>query len=381
MDKLKVAVIGSGMIANAAHIPAWKDAGAEIGGLADIVPEHAAATALRHGIEGVYTDVGRMLEQVRPDVVSVCSPAAYHKEHTLAALRAGAHVMCEKPLTTVFCDAVEMFDTARRAGRILFVGQSMRFYNQIAAAREFAAAGELGAMYCAQAARLRRRGVPSHGLFHMKAHSGGGVLCDLGTHVLDTVLWIMGNPTVVAASGMTYQKLAPFEEGLITSEAERGAFAGLFDPRPYDAREFDVEDMASAFLRLENGGTISMQVSWAANVPDSAGGVWIAGTRGGAHFDLRNQDFRLVRNMGRYQVDITPKIPPPEPNRPFYAHWKEVAHFIRAIRGEEELIVRPAEVLNSVRALEAVYRSAAEGREIRLQDADVQSLSTTGARS
>ncbi len=367
IESLKVAIIGSGMIANAAHIPAWKDAeGAEVVGVMDVNSDSVAATASRHHIPNVYTDVDRMLAELRPDVVSVCSPAAYHKQHTLAALRAGAHVLCEKPVTPKYEDAVEMFDAASASGRHLFVGQSMRFYNQIAAARELAASGELGEMYCAEASRLRRRGVPRHGLFHIRAHSGGGVLYDMGTHVLDTVLWVMGNPAVVAASGMTYNKLAVRDEGLLTSTVEGGAFAGVFDPRPYDIREFDVDDMAAAFLRLENGGTISMQVSWAANLPDSAGGVWIVGTEGGVQFDPRFPELKLIKNMGRYQVDIAPKIPAPEPNHPFYAHWKEVAHFIRVIRGEEELVVRRAEVLNSVRALEAIYQSAAEGREIRL---------------
>jgi predicted dehydrogenase len=315
-----------------------------------------------------------MLAELRPDVVSVCSPAAYHKAHTLAALSAGAHVLCEKPLTPRYADAVEMFDAAKAAGRHLLVGQSMRFYNQIEAAKEFASSGELGDMYCAEAARLRRRGVPRHGLFHMREHSGGGVLYDMGTHMLDTVLWVMGNPAVVAASGVTYRKLATREEGLLTSRVESGAFAGVFNPRPYDRREFDVDDMASAFVRLEGGGSISMQVSWAANVPDSAGGVWITGTEGGVHFDPRFPEVRLIRNMGRYQVDITPKVPAPERDHPFYAHWKEVAHFVRVIRGEEELIVRREEVLNATRALEAIYQSAAEGREIRLDGAVARSM-------
>ena len=108
----------------------------------------------------------------------------------------------------------------------------------------------------------------------------------------------------------------------------------------------NVEDMASAFLRLDNGGVITLRVSWAANVPDSAGGVLIMGTQGGLEFDPRKLDLRLVKNMGRYQVDITPKLPPPQPDHPFYAHWKEIAHFVRAIRGEEELCVKKEEALN-----------------------------------
>ncbi len=366
-EKLRVAVIGSGTIANAAHIPAWKDQpSAELVGVVDSVLENAKATAQRHHIPHAFDSVEALMAKARPDVVSVCAPAHCHREQTLAALRGGAHVLCEKPLALTRADAAEMFQEAEKAQRLLLVGQSMRFYNQMTAAKEFAAAGELGEIYCADAARLRRRGVPTHGTFHVKSLSRGGVLYDLGVHMLDTLLWIMGNPRVVAASGATFTKLANRNEGIVTSQAESGAPVGVFGGRAYDCRQFDVEDMAFAFLRLDNGGVITLRVSWAANVPDSAGGVLIMGTQGGLEFDPRKLDLRLVKNMGRYQVDITPKLPSPEPNHPFYAHWKEIAHFVRAIRGEEELCVKKEEALNVLQALEAIYQSAAEGREVRL---------------
>ncbi|MCL4402056.1 MAG: Gfo/Idh/MocA family oxidoreductase [Acidobacteria bacterium] len=370
MDKLRVAVIGSGTIANAAHIPAWRDQpGVELVGVADSVIENAASTARRHGIPYACDDVASMLAEVRPGAVSVCSPAHCHKDHAIAALRAGAHVLCEKPLALDAGEAAEMYREAEAAGRLLLAGQSMRFYNQIAAAREFVAQGQVGEIYYADAARLRRRGVPVHGTFHLKALSRGGVLYDLGAHVLDTLLWIMGNPAVVAASGVTYTKLANREEGLITSLADSGAPVGVFAARTYSPREFDVEDLAAAFLRLENGATITIRVSWAANVPESAGGISIMGTEGGLWFNPQVMDLRLVRNMGCYQVDVTPKLPPRVPDHAFYAHWKEIAHFIRAIRGEEELCVKKEEVLNAIRALEAIYASAAQGSEVRLEAA------------
>lgn len=192
---------------------------------------------------------------------------------------------------------------------------------------------------------------------------------DLGVHVLDMVLWIMGNPKVVAVSGATYAKIGTRNENLITSSVESGAFAGGASSASYDGGKFNVEDFAMAFLRLENGGTINLKVSWAANVPDSAGGIMIMGTEGGLSFDPRVLDLQVVRNMGRYQVDVKPKIMPPEPDHPFYAHWNEVAHFIRVINGEEELCVKKEEVLNVIRSLEAIYRSAEEGREVRLDTA------------
>lgn len=369
--KLRVAVVGCGMIANSAHIPAWlSQPGAEIVGVVDRDLDRAKTLANKHAIPGVFDDVGNMLKELSPDVVSVCTPAGSHKEHAEAALRAGAHVLCEKPLTITSRDAADLFKAAQESDRHLLVGQSMRFYNQVAAAKAFAAGGQLGDIYCADVARMRRRGIPTHGSFHIKELSGGGVLVDLGVHMLDTVLWVMGNPKVVAVSGATYSKIGPRNENLITSSVESGAFAGGVSSASYDAATFNVEDFASAFLRLDNGGTIHLKVCWAANIPDSAGGVMIMGTEGGLSFDPRVLDLRVIKNMGRYQVDITPKILPPEPNHPFYAHWHMIAHFVRVIKGTEEICVKKEEALNVMRALEAIYQSAKEGCEIRLDQAD-----------
>jgi len=366
-SKLRVAVIGCGMIANSAHIPAWQSQkGVEIVGVMDTVRESANATARKHNIAGVYDDIDKMLQDLSPDVVSICTPAGCHREQAVAALHSGSHVLCEKPLTITSADAEEIFRVAEESDRHLLVGQSMRFYNQVSAAKEFAANGQLGDIYCADASRLRRRGIPTHGSFHIKELSGGGVLYDLGVHVLDLVLWIMGNPKVIAVSGSTYAKIGTRNEGLITSSVESGAFAGGASSESYDDSKFNVEDFAMAFLRLENGATINLKVCWAANVPDSAGGIMIMGTEGGLSFDPRVLDLRVVKNMGRYQVDVTPKIMPPEPAHPFYAHWNEVAHFIRVINGEEETCVKKEEVLNVIRSLEAIYQSAEEGREIRI---------------
>jgi predicted dehydrogenase len=367
--KLRVAVIGCGMIANSAHLPAWQSQpGAEVVGVMDNDLPRAKATAGKHAIPRVFDDVDKMLGDLSPDVVSICTPAGCHQAHAVAALRAGAHVLCEKPLAITSEEASEIFPVAEETGRHLLVGQSIRYYTPVSAAKAFAAGGQLGDLYCADVARLRRRGIPAHGSFHIKELSGGGVLYDLGVHMLELVLWIMGNPRVVAVSGATYSKIGTRNENLITSTAEGGALAGGVSNASYDAAKFNVEDFATAFLRLDNGGTINLKVCWAANVPDSAGGVMIMGTEGGLSFDPRVLDLRVIRNMGRYQVDVTPKILPPEPNHPFYAHWNEVAHFVRVIHGQEEVCVKKEEALNVIRALEAIYRSAEEGREVRLAE-------------
>jgi predicted dehydrogenase len=361
--RIRVAIVGAGMIANAGQIPAWQHVDeAEIVGVYNRHLGRARDTAARHGIAGAYDDLTRMLDELQPDLVIVCTPNVSHRQYTIEALQGGAHVLCEKPVAASYEDAVAMYGAAQAAGRMLYVGQTGRFSGAIMAAKAFADAGELGEVYYAETASLRRRGVPTWGRFHMRSASGGGPLLDIGVHALDALLWIIGSPRIVAASGATYTKLANQEEGLVTSLAESGAPVGVHDPRPYDPNEFDVEDMAAGLLRLENGATIGVKASWAANVPDGTGETLVLGTRGG----LRLRPLTLIRNLVGYQVDITPKLPR-DPDVPFYGHWQQAAHLARVLRGQEPPLVTRDQVLNVIRALDGLYRSAQLGREVWLE--------------
>jgi predicted dehydrogenase len=360
--RLRTAVIGTGMIANAGHIPGWKNLAADIElvGVADPRQEAAEETARRHGIPQSYADPQRMLSELQPDIVSVCTPNMYHKQWSIAALQAGAHVLCEKPIATSHQDAVEMYAAAESAGRVLSVSQTLRFLGAFATAKELAQSGRLGEPYYAEARCIRRRGIPTWGMFHMQEHNAGGPLFDLGVHMIDLMFWIMGNPRAVAASGATWTKFGNRDEGLHTSVAESGAPLGLFTPRPYDHREFDVEDFATGQIRLANQALVNITACWAANLPESFE-ILIAGTEGG----LLLPSLKLITNLGRYQSEVVPKVLP-DPDVTFFGHWGATRNFVRAVRGQEALIVQSGEVLNVIRAIEGLYQSAAAGREVRL---------------
>ncbi|MGC9521159.1 MAG: Gfo/Idh/MocA family protein [Anaerolineae bacterium] len=362
-DKLRVAIIGTGMIAQIAHIPAWQALSddVELVAVADILEERAQRAAGHFGIPHAYGDWQTMLDEVTPDIVSVCTPNVYHKAPTIAALRVGAHVLCEKPISTSVANAEEMYAAAEAAGRELFVTQTARFSAGSMAAKEFADAGKLGEIYYAETAALRRRGIPTWGVFHMREHNAGGPVYDLGVHMIDLLFWIMGNPRVVAVSGQTYTKFGNREEELATSLADSGAPAGVLTPRPYDYREFDVEDFAAALIRLENGATVVLRTSWAANVPDDPAKTFVLGTEGG----LQLHPLQLITNVGRYQANVDFEVPR-DRDVPFSGHHWAMEHAIRVLRGEEEKIVKRAEVLNVMAALDGIYRSAELGREVQL---------------
>jgi predicted dehydrogenase len=194
----------------------------------------------------------------------------------------------------------------------------------------------------------------------MREHNAGGPLYDLGVHVIDSLYWIMGNPAVKSVSGMTYLELGNKDEGLVTSLSESGAPVGTFTPRPYDYREFNVEDLATGYIRLENGATILLRTSWAVNMPENWG-MAIAGTKAG----LALPPLKIIENQGRYQSEVSLKVLANQ-NVPFPGHWRCVENFIGVLCGREEQLVKEAEVLNVIRTIEGLYRSAEEGREIVL---------------
>lgn len=367
--KIKVALISGGMIANAAHIPAYRNIKefVEIVAVCDIYEPAAKSTAERWEIPHYYTDAAQMLEKEKPDLVSVCTSNASHKDMTKLALEHGANVLCEKPLAITYKDAKELFDLADRMGKKLVACQSSRFTPEHLDAHDLVRQGYLGNIYFSEINRVRRRGVPTWGNFHRKDINGGGAFCDIGVHVLDAVIWIMGNPKMVSVSGAKSSVLTRKGENLVTSLTEAGAPLGRFGAAcSYTPDQFETEEFAAGTIRFENDAILNFKVAWAVNLPvDSS--INVVGDRAG----LLLPQFKLLSTMDKFQVDIVPRRFNEErkyADKTFNGHWYLIENYVNALLGREELIIRPEETLNVSAVIDAFYRSADLHREVRFEE-------------
>lgn len=351
----KVCIISCGMIANSAHIPAYRafPDEFEIVAVCDINEAAARDTACRHGIGHYYTDAQKMLEEQHPDVVSVCTPNCYHKSYTLMALRAGANVLCEKPLAFSQADAEEMFNLAKAQGKLLMACQSMRFTPDRLAAKQYITEHGTEEIYYGELARIRRRGIPFWGSFHIKRVSCGGAFVDIGVHMLDALVWLIGNPKVKSVLAATMQNHKYELGSLISSGALTGEVAMQ---RPFDPEEMDVEDFSCGVITFENGARVSFKVAWAANMPECSSLRLI-----GKDVGIYLPECKIYSGADKEETLTPVSIPY---NTPFPGHIYLVENLCRVLRGEAEPIVKPEETLNVSKIIELFYRSAELGREV-----------------
>lgn len=366
MKKLRVALIGNGMICNAAHLPVLahlrEQGRLDIVAVADIRPQAAQETAARYAIPHWFDDPQKMLDDIAPDFVAVCTPNIHHVEWTLKALQAGAHVACEKPMAVRLADAKAIFAAAKAAGRHIFPCQCMRWRNYMQQAKRLIDDGELGDIYFSDIAFIRRIGIPTWGMFHMREHNFGGPFCDLGVHLLDSLLWLVGSPKVLSVSGSTFTKIANQGADVLLSIAESGAYDGTFTPRPYDYREFNVEDFATGFMRLSNGMAVNFKFSWAINLPTTNLNMVLCGDQGG--LSVNNET--LYRNVGRYQAETKLKWfdNGKYRGRPFEQHWYMYEHILDVLDGKADYLITEEQNLEITKAIECFYRSAETAREV-----------------
>ncbi len=356
----RVAYIGAGFIVKLAHIPNFAALpNVENVALCDVNEARAQALADEMNIPAVYTDFRKMLDEVKPDITVVATPNVFHREMSIAALQAGSHVLCEKPLAPSYADAVEMFEAARAADRVLTVGSHMRFNDNTQIARRQANAGFFGKIYASRSTWHRRSGIPGFGgWFTNRSLAAGGVLFDLGVHALDRALYIMDFPTPVTVSGALFAELGSRGRGM------GGWGMDSLQPVPVEQRRFDVDDMAWAFVRFDNGAVLQFQVAWAANFPD----FWtteLFGTEGGALLDERHKaEFYTTVNGAEAVIQV------PMPSTPAQSYAVLVKNLVRHLEGDPTAeIVTQTQALISVQIVDAIARSAQLGREVDVQSA------------
>jgi predicted dehydrogenase len=342
---LKVGIIGSGGIAQAVHIPGYlKLPDVQVVALCDTNPDTLKQAAEKFGVKQTFSDWRAMLRKVELDMVNVCTPNCYHAAPTIAALQAGAHCMVEKPMAVSAAQARAMCNAAKKAKRLLMVGQNNRYRSDVQWLRRAAQKGDFGEFYFGEALCVRRRGIPAWGTFIEKKHSGGGALYDLGVHALDMAWYVMGHPKPVTVSGATYAKFGP------RKDVVQGM--GKFNPK-----RFDVDDLGVGFIRFANGATLVLKSSWAGNLQDEFS-VSVLGTEGG----FTTSPFVVYTEAHGNLVNVTPvNLPHVE------THAEEIRLFVEAIRKGLPSPIPGEQGLVTTAMLEGIYRSSELGREVRLE--------------
>lgn len=356
MEKVRLGIIGCGGIANGKHLPALKKIKeVELVAFCDIIVERAEKAAKEYGIEGakVYEDFNEMLKNEKLDVVHVCTPNNVHAPASIAAMEAGCHVMCEKPMAKNVEQAQAMLDAQKRTGMKLTIGYQNRFTAEQQALHEACENGELGEIYYAEAEAIRRRAVPTWGVFIDEEKQGGGPLIDIGTHALDLTLWHMNNYKVKSVKGSVYKKLS--------NQKRAGNAWGDWDPEKYTA-----EDSAFGFVTMEDGATIIVKSSWAINLAEPREAMcMLAGTKAGAdcHDGLRI-------NKIKYNKQVIEKVDCAAGGVAFFdgetasAADVEARQWIDAVINDKEPLVKPEQAFVVTKVLEAIYESAKTGKTI-----------------
>lgn len=347
---LKVGVIGVGGIAET-HFPGWQaSADAELVALADPVGSILGRVGQEQGVGLLYENPADLIANPDIDVVDICTPNMYHAPLAIAALEAGKHVICEKPLAPKPEDIDRMIAARDKSGKLLMTAQHFRFQRDTQALKREIESGILGEIYHARSWMLRRNMfLPRPGFIYQK-HSGGGPCIDIGVHILDLTLWMMGHPKPVAVSGMTQDKLSKLP----------GSYAG------WDGtllpRDMDVEEFATAMVRFENGATLMLEVSWLLHHKTTGEDMqmWLYGTQGGLHWPKNELLATNYETKRQYDVQLASVQAGMEP------HAAECVAFAEAIANGKPSPVPAEESRDVMLILDGLYQSAATGREVRL---------------
>lgn len=343
---LRVGVIGLGGISRSQHLPYWKQCPhSRVVAIADVNPRSLSEVASEYEVHHAYADWRHLIARDDLDIVDIATPNALHAPMAIAALEAGKHVLCEKPMATAAADAERMLSASEKAGKLLMINHCFRFSSILNSMRTYIAQNTLGDIYNVHARWVRRRGVPVSPTFMSKDLAVGGPIFDLGVHMLDLACWMMDFPKAVRVCASVGTHLA--------GRSDIGGNWGDWDPKKYE-----VEDFGLAMLHFANGASMIIEVSWLGFYSSmEERSLRILGTKGGLHWP----DGIIVSEANRIPVDT--HLASKDDGNVFQ---RSIEAFVDAIRTGAPSPIPPTQTLSTVRILEAVYRSAQEKREITL---------------
>jgi len=344
-----VAVIGAGGIGQD-HLASFKlHPAACVVALAEVSPARGREAVERFGIPELVNDYRTLLARADIDVISIALPNYLHAKVALDALKAGKHVMLDKPMATNARDAAKLVAEARKRGVLFMVGQNFRFNLETQTSKRIVDKGTLGDIYHAKTSWSRRSGIPRIGSwFTQRRFAGGGCTYDIGVHALDRCLYLMGEFEAAAVSGQTYAKFGP-----------RGLGDGSWGKSEIDPRApFDVDDLSVALIKLKSGRTVLLEASRAAHGPlADSNSTELFGTEAGLSLPPV-QVFRQTPTG--YSIETAKPLPP-------LVNTNRMVHFIDCLLGKAEPFVKPSESLAVQKILDAIYASASSGREVRVR--------------
>ena len=354
MKKWRVGIIGIGGIFKGSHIGEYlDDERLEVVALCDIIEERATEIRDKHFPNAaVYTDFRELLKDESIDSVDICTPNYLHSIIAVAAFEAGKHVFCEKPDAVNVEVVLKMNRAAEKAGKTLMIMRNNRFSPASQYAKKYIESGAMGDIYCGRCGWQRRRGIPGKGgWFTTKAQSGGGPLIDLGVHMIDLAIWLMGSPKPVTVTGSTYCKFADSD----TSDSVNSDFGDKVS-----GGTFDVEDLAMGTIRFDNGAQLQIEFSWASNIKQENRFVELRGTKSGLTW--RDGDVEVFTEMHGQGCDIHPSNLQPEKKE----HVLNLINFYDVVIDGKEPVFKPQQGIDMIKILCAIYKSAETGREVVL---------------
>lgn len=354
MKKIKVAIIGCGTIASHSHIPAYMaNPHVEIKYFCDAMEERAEKMVQEHGCGQAVTDYRDILNDPDLDAVSICTPNHVHAEATIEFLRAGKHVLCEKPAGRTYEEALDMQKVQHETGKILCIGVVNRFDSRVNIIKQMIEQGELGELYHVYASFRSHRSIPGlGGPFTTKEIAGGGVLIDWGIHFLDIVMYCSGDPLPLTVSGQAYSKLG--------KDMKNYAYTNMWAGPPNYEGTYDVDDFVTAMIRTE-GPSITLNGAWAQNIGVDEMFIDFIGDKGGIRLQY-GSDFKIYSAKNGALLETTPTYQTGD------AFQHEIDQFVHSIQTGEKLPSHIDYNIITARMIQAIYDSSEQQAEIVLAD-------------